>query len=1013
MKELNYRFIILSFMAIIPFAGKAQVAPASKISQTLQSQIASAPEEFHEIYILLSEQTDLEAMTAAFVQARTPLDERARKVIGTLKANAAKHQPVLMERLQMERGIAKGTVRPYWIANMFYAKANAAAIAALSQWKEIMWLQDVPVYEPAVIAERKPALPAPNGRERGLDVINAPSMWRLGYTGYGRKAYIYDTGVDIEHPAVSTHFSFNNFPLEYSWLGVEREPYICGDHGTHVTGTTLGLDRLTQDTIGVAFNATWMASAQFTTCGDKRVDETTAIQWALDPDNDANTTAEMPDVMNMSGGRTINNDMLCFDPLLKARADAFEAMGVAAVYAAGNEGPGEMTQRSPAVHNWSLVKNFAIGNINANNIELPINGSSSRGPSHCIPAEPDSSLMIKPEVSAPGTDVRSCVSNGNYELYTGTSMAAPHTTGAILLLKEAFPYLAGQDLQMALYRTARDLGSPGEDNIFGNGVIDVYAAYLYLIDLGHVPVPPVVAANDVLIAGIDKSAVFTCGNSFDFTFYFENAGTDTLTTLEVDVLVEHSSHQFTLSQNWSGILPPSGRDQMTFSVTECPDCPNGTELPRGAFLVTIQLKNPNGQPDEKALNNNLKTKFFLSPDKQVQAHIENQNDLKACLNTRAKLVADYDGPGSVRWFETAGGLVPRARGKVFITPKVTRDLTYYTDIVYDHLGIESPYYDDSALGDETTGSALFFEVFSPIHLNRVKMYATATGFVNLELCSENGQNCKEKQIGVRAGENNISINFRDIGPGKYQLRRVSGPHLLYTTTEAQFPYHYDKVLSITHSDHPNNRYLYFYDWETELADRCPRASIKVSLNPAAVVPVVNFTSPDTLYLSGGIAEATFINQSEGALLDLHWDFGDGTTSTDTMPTHVFTTLGRYFVTLTARNVFNCADSWGKQILVLDGRFTDVREPHIQPKPLRIFPNPTASRISVQLPETIAREGSCHVFDMLGRRVLNGQLDALSKSGDTIELEVSDLRAGMYQVYVRQGEKGYWGKFVKY
>jgi bacillopeptidase F len=49
-------------------------------------------------------------------------------------------------------------------------------------------------------------------------------------------------------------------------------------------------------------------------------------------------------------------------------------------------------------------------------------------------------------------------------------MAAPHVAGAILLLKEAFPYLGGKDLKLALYRTCRDLGEPGEDNKFGMGI---------------------------------------------------------------------------------------------------------------------------------------------------------------------------------------------------------------------------------------------------------------------------------------------------------------------------------------------------------------------------------------------------------------------------------------------------------------------------------------------------------------------------------------------------------------
>ncbi|MEZ4847463.1 MAG: S8 family serine peptidase [Bacteroidia bacterium] len=70
-------------------------------------------------------------------------------------------------------------------------------------------------------------------------------------------------------------------------------------------------------------------------------------------------------------------------------------------------------------------------------------------------------LLIKPEVSAPGTSVRSSIPGGAYDQKTGTSMSAPHVTGAILLLKEAFPYLSRADIKLALC-SATDLGAPGK-----------------------------------------------------------------------------------------------------------------------------------------------------------------------------------------------------------------------------------------------------------------------------------------------------------------------------------------------------------------------------------------------------------------------------------------------------------------------------------------------------------------------------------------------------------------------
>jgi hypothetical protein len=59
-------------------------------------------------------------------------------------------------------------------------------------------------------------------------------------------------------------------------------------------------------------------------------------------------------------------------------------------------------------------------------------------------------------------------------------MACPHVVGALALLKEAFPNFTGHELKMALYSTAQDLGAAGEDNIYGMGIIDVWAAFLSL-----------------------------------------------------------------------------------------------------------------------------------------------------------------------------------------------------------------------------------------------------------------------------------------------------------------------------------------------------------------------------------------------------------------------------------------------------------------------------------------------------------------------------------------------------
>ncbi|MBP2076219.1 S8 family serine peptidase [Oceanobacillus polygoni] len=73
---------------------------------------------------------------------------------------------------------------------------------------------------------------------------------------------------------------------------------------------------------------------------------------------------------------------------------------------------------------------------------------------------------IKPDVVAPGTNILSTVPGG-YEPLDGTSMAAPHVTGAIALIKEAHPDWTIQQIFGALKTTAHVIG---EDNVLASTI---------------------------------------------------------------------------------------------------------------------------------------------------------------------------------------------------------------------------------------------------------------------------------------------------------------------------------------------------------------------------------------------------------------------------------------------------------------------------------------------------------------------------------------------------------------
>jgi len=55
--------------------------------------------------------------------------------------------------------------------------------------------------------------------------------------------------------------------------------------------------------------------------------------------------------------------------------------------------------------------------------------------------------------------------------FAGTSAAAPHVAGAVVLVKQAYPSYTPDQLQQFLEGNADDLGAAGKDNVYGAGVV--------------------------------------------------------------------------------------------------------------------------------------------------------------------------------------------------------------------------------------------------------------------------------------------------------------------------------------------------------------------------------------------------------------------------------------------------------------------------------------------------------------------------------------------------------------
>ena len=562
------------------------------------------------VLIAFHNQLNTDSLIREFDRYRIPADKRAKTVIRQLHKKAANSQEVLLPHLlslQKKYPDKIMNIQTYWLINMISLQASPEIINKIAENKHIAQI-DLDEGEYCIInpvVQEKKNLKSLNGTEPGLLAINADALWNMGYSGRNTVLYSVDTGVDSFHPAIKDRFLGNYFPLSQCWYGYENAfPYDIANsrHGTHTTGTVLGLDITNNDTIGVAFNAHWMAA-------DPVVSDLTQIksfsvimlcfQWALNPDGDTSTVYDIPDAVNNSWGRDYNEEYSGCDIVIKYAFNNLEAAGVAIVFSAGNDGPDSATTGVPAYLAANPVNLFSVGAVNGHDTAFPITSFSSRGPTICGDT---GILAIKPEVVAPGYQVRSCQADNSYGELSGTSMAGPHATGAVLLLKEAFPYLPGSEILRALYYSAKDLGNPGEDNVYGRGMMDVEAAFNYL-SAANTPVPPVTKARDAAVSEIIQPDIdlFTCDSVFYPVVSIINHGDSVLDSAIISIMYNDSITQDTL---WTETLDSGEKDTIYFGP--CEFLPGHNE-----FTVHIA---PDSGIREWNTFNNWKTTEFHVPD---------------------------------------------------------------------------------------------------------------------------------------------------------------------------------------------------------------------------------------------------------------------------------------------------------------------------------------------------------------------------------------------------------------
>ena len=966
----------------------------SKTGQLLLEKINAAPTDYHTFSILLSDQVDIRSLDANFRKNNIPLADRSRKVIHLLKTKAEQSQSAIIDYLNQSPDVLQGSIQRFWINNIVFVTAKPNIVAELSQRSDVEWLQydfSIELVEPDVRdylpggSQGGSAIESIGGVENGINVINVRPLWNLGYTGYGRKSLTIDTGADPTHPALSQKYWGNYVPESLAWkdpVSGSNSPFDCDSHGSHVTGTILGLDPITADTIGVALEGLWMASAAI--CDNSSNDNLEVLQWALDPDGDSTTVFDMPDAINCSWWAP-DVDPDCNSSYVGV-FNALEAAGIAVVFAAGNFGPGASSVTIPQDVSTDLVNTFAVGAVNGNVVNTPIVGFSARGPSNC---GSEGSLLIKPEVSAPGQNVRSSILGGGYALFSGTSMAAPHVAGAILVLKQAFPYLSGTDIKLALYFSAVDLGVFGEDNDYGMGLIDVYAAYNYLLGQGHIPVSPAVS-NDVGAKEIANVDTLYCGSTtITPLLLFQNNGDSVVTS--VDVIIKYTASLIDTFA-WTGNIQANGLQLISLPPKL---------LPPGNYTLNIELKNPNGVEDVRFLDNRVVRLIKVTADPQISA-----SSVDICENANAILTASTDSPWQTLWYEDKMGGIPVFTGNTFYTPSLDSSRTYYVgNGITGFTGLEDSVQVSGEFDTNNTGY-LQFDVSVPLTLSSVKVYSNMVASRLFRVLDANGDQVAGKIIQLLDGEQTVELGFTLAVGNDYRLS-ISGPGGLFRqTSNVSYPYDLAGLITITGASDSTETYDYFYDWKVISSGECPRTEAKVT-TLSGIMNTVFVASADSIKLPNQPGDIQFTDLSAAAV-SWSWDFGDGTTSTDQNPLHTYSLVGNYTVSLVATGVDGCSDAFIDTVVVT-GWNTSISD-NLDLNNIRVYPNPGSGMFNINFELSKPIHAEIGIFDLLGQKVFTSH--GKISPNQNIPVDLSGFSNGIYYLRIHAGRSMKTIKMIK-
>lgn len=365
-------------------------------------------------------------------------------------------------------------VERFWLANAVLVEvaADSDALDELSRHHAVDRVHEnhrvsLPEYE----TEREPDVTTAAAEQNvtwGLNRVDVPEAWDTHETrGEGATVAVLDSGVDADHPDIDLYTEDpGNETYPGGWAEFDDHgqyvsnstPHDRHAHGTHVAGTVAG-ENASGTAIGVAPEADLKAVKALDDHGDGTFARVVAsMEWAIEQD---------VDVLTMSFGGA-GFDSRYIDQIRRA-----EAAGVTVSASISDESTPDSTSPGnvyEAIAVSASDRDDEIDEDSEGEVVTTDDAWRADAPDDW-PAE-----YVKPEVAAPGVDVRSATPGGEYEAWTGSSMANPHVAGIATLLAAQHDDPDPRAVQSALVDTATKpsdgVVQDGPDPAYGHGIVN-------------------------------------------------------------------------------------------------------------------------------------------------------------------------------------------------------------------------------------------------------------------------------------------------------------------------------------------------------------------------------------------------------------------------------------------------------------------------------------------------------------------------------------------------------------